>query len=352
MEQRELGTTGINVSRIILGCGNFGGIGSAPEFFGQGESEAEAVALLGAAWDSGITTLDTADAYGGGRSEAYIGRWLAKQSSRVRDNVVVATKLYHSVEGDPTEFGLAPERVARCIDESRERLGLERIPLYLTHQPDPTTPIEATLRELARQVERGAVGAVGASNIDAEELRRALAASRRIGLDEYASTLEQLKELAGAHAVSMATLAFIHPVQDESVMAGNATIGLEILEDLPEPDAILVPYGGGGLACGIAALSGTSHPTRRSTRSSQLRAPHSPGSRSRRANGGRIQTIVCRRGWCKDCSAEHVASGEFAPRRGDHRESRPDGGSRAASRGALARCRRGSWRARTRGRSF
>jgi aryl-alcohol dehydrogenase-like predicted oxidoreductase len=290
MEQRELGSTGIKVSRIILGCGNFGGIGSAPEFFGQGESEAEAVALLDAAWDSGITTLDTADAYGGGRSEAYIGRWLAKQGARVRDDVVVATKLHHSVEGNPTDFGLAPERVARCIEASRERLGLERIPLYLTHQPDPSTPIDATLSELARQVERGAVGAVGASNIGAEELRVALAASRQIGLDEYAwvqnsyslldrgderellplcrtedlgytpfgplaggwlsgkytaggdypagsrmtlrpepyndlknrstfTTLERFKELADAHAVSMATLAFAWLLANPDVSA-------------------------------------------------------------------------------------------------------------------------------------
>src|SRR5439155_2501232 len=47
--------------------------------------------------------------------------------------------------------------------------------------------------------------------------------------------------------------AFVHPVSDESVICGNAGVGLEILEDLPEPAAVLVPYGGGGLASGIAA---------------------------------------------------------------------------------------------------
>ena len=46
---------------------------------------------------------------------------------------------------------------------------------------------------------------------------------------------------------------FIHPVQDERVMAGNGTIGLELLEDLPAPDAVLVPFGGGGLSVGIAS---------------------------------------------------------------------------------------------------
>ena len=46
---------------------------------------------------------------------------------------------------------------------------------------------------------------------------------------------------------------FVHPVQDPGVMAGNGTIGLEILEDLPDPDAVVIPYGGGGLTAGIAS---------------------------------------------------------------------------------------------------
>ena len=69
----RLGRSGIDVSRLILGCGNFGGIGSSPAFFGAGETEGEAHELLDAAWEAGITTFDTADAYGGGRSERYIG---------------------------------------------------------------------------------------------------------------------------------------------------------------------------------------------------------------------------------------------------------------------------------------
>ena len=80
MEARALGRTGVEVSRIILGCGNFGGIGSAPEFFGGGESDAEAAAIMDRAWELGITTFDTADAYGGGRSELAIGRWIAGET--------------------------------------------------------------------------------------------------------------------------------------------------------------------------------------------------------------------------------------------------------------------------------
>ena len=69
IEARELGDSGILLPRIALGCGNFGGIGSAPAFFGQGLSEAQALELMDAAWAAGITHFDTADAYGGGRSE-------------------------------------------------------------------------------------------------------------------------------------------------------------------------------------------------------------------------------------------------------------------------------------------
>lgn len=81
MDYRELGQTGITVSRIALGCGNFGGIGSAPAFFGQGESREQAFALMDAARALGITTVDTADAYGGGRSERWIGEWLRERGA-------------------------------------------------------------------------------------------------------------------------------------------------------------------------------------------------------------------------------------------------------------------------------
>ena len=175
----------MSVSRIILGCGNFGGIGSAPEFFGQGESEREAHALLEAAWDLGITTFDTADAYGGGRSESYIGSWLGTKDSAVRDRVVVTTKLYHSVEGDPTDSGLAPTRIRRCVEASLARLGLERLPLYMAHQPDPATPIDATLAEFDRLIEDGTVGAVGACNIDANELAASIEASQSLRVPGY-----------------------------------------------------------------------------------------------------------------------------------------------------------------------
>src|SRR6516164_8443403 len=114
MEQRDLGATGVRVSRVILGCGNFGGIGSSPAFFGQGESREQAFALLDAAWDAGITTLDTADAYGGGRSEAYIGDWLRTRGPDVRDHIVLSTKTFNPMEAG-ADHGLSPGRVRRQV---------------------------------------------------------------------------------------------------------------------------------------------------------------------------------------------------------------------------------------------
>src|SRR5918994_4035631 len=115
MEYRALGRTGVNVSRVILGCGNFGGIGSAPAFFGQGESREEAFELMDAAWAAGITTFDTADAYGGGRSETYIGEWI--RSRRVRP--VLTTKTFNPMS-EGADHGLSRERIGRQLDSSLE----------------------------------------------------------------------------------------------------------------------------------------------------------------------------------------------------------------------------------------
>ncbi len=181
MEKRELGRTGIEVSRIALGCGNFGGIGSAPAFFGMGESEEEALAIMDAAWDLGVTLFDTADAYGGGRSERAVGRWLVERQRRP----VVSTKVFHSVDGDPSDRGLARERILRQIEGSLERLGVERVDLYLIHEPDPDTPIAETIGALDELVRAGKVGAVGASNVGAAQLRKALQASEEDGLARF-----------------------------------------------------------------------------------------------------------------------------------------------------------------------
>ncbi|HSC90605.1 MAG TPA: aldo/keto reductase [Gaiellaceae bacterium] len=160
----------LDVSRLVLGCGNFGGIGSAPAFFGQGETREQAFALMDAAWEVGIRRFDTADAYGGGRSERWIGEWMRDHDRRP----ALTTKVFHSVVGDPADRGLAPDRVRRRLHGSLERLGVDAVDLYLTHEPDPDTPIADTLAELARLRDEGLVRAFGLSNVDAAELEAAL----------------------------------------------------------------------------------------------------------------------------------------------------------------------------------
>ena len=179
-----LGRSGISVSRVILGCGNFGGIGSAPAFFGQGTGRDEAFRLLDEAWELGVTTLDTADAYGGGRSEDFIGAWLATKGTGVRERVVVATKTFNPM-AEGGDRGLGRARIRRQVESSLHRLGLERVPLYLAHDFDPDVPQEETLEMFDELVREGLVGAVGASNFTADQLAEALELSSLEGLTRY-----------------------------------------------------------------------------------------------------------------------------------------------------------------------
>jgi 1-deoxyxylulose-5-phosphate synthase len=174
MERAYLGGTGIRVSRIILGCGNFGGIGSAPAFFGNGESREESFAIMDAAWEAGVATFDTADAYGGGRSESWIGEWLRTKGPEAREHVVLSTKTFNPM-GEGEDHGLAPARVRRQLEASLRRLGVERVDMYLTHDWDLDVPIAETLGVLDELVREGKAGAVGASNVDGAQLRAALA---------------------------------------------------------------------------------------------------------------------------------------------------------------------------------
>jgi aryl-alcohol dehydrogenase-like predicted oxidoreductase len=184
MEQRALGRSGVAVTRVVLGCGNFGGIGSKPSLFGQGTSKEDAFRLLDAAWDLGIRTLDTADAYGGGRSESYIGEWLATKGPDVRDEIVIVTKTFNPMT-EAADKGLSRVRIRRQVVTSLERLGVERLPLYMAHAFDSDTPQEETLSAFDELVREGTVGAVGASNFTAEQVAEALELSALEGLTRY-----------------------------------------------------------------------------------------------------------------------------------------------------------------------
>src|ERR1700748_1673739 len=117
-----LGATGARLPRIALGCGNFGGVGSAPAFFGQGLSHSEALELMDAAWELGIRHFDTADAYGGGRSEEAIGAWIRSR----RPRPTLTTKVFNPMTAGG-DHGLSPDRVRRQFAASLERLGVDRV---------------------------------------------------------------------------------------------------------------------------------------------------------------------------------------------------------------------------------
>jgi 1-deoxyxylulose-5-phosphate synthase len=164
----------VTFAGVALGCGNFGGVGSSPSFFGQGTDEETAFAIMDAARARGIRWFDTADAYGGGRSEEWIGRWRADRGA---EELVVTTKVFHPDPDDSTH-GLAPDRIRRRVVRSLERLGVEQIDLYLAHEPDSETPLGETVATFEELVEEGLIVAWGLSNYDADGIREALAQGR------------------------------------------------------------------------------------------------------------------------------------------------------------------------------
>jgi len=165
----------VDIPPVVLGCGNFGGIGSAPALFGQGASKEQAFELMDAAWDMGLDWFDTAEAYGGGRSEAWIGEWIASRGHRPR----ITTKTFNAM-AEGLDSGLAAERVRRQLESSLERLGVDSLDLYLAHEPDPAVPIAETFGVFEEAAAGGKVRAYGVSNFGATELREALAAGEPV----------------------------------------------------------------------------------------------------------------------------------------------------------------------------
>ena len=169
IEARALGRSDVTVPRVALGCGNFGGVGSSPEFFGRGLDEAQAFAIMDAAWELGINHFDTADAYGGGRSETMIGNWIRSRGQLP----LLSTKTFNPMtEGG--DHGLAPERMTRQLHSSLERLGVARVELYLTHDFDPDVEQQRVVETLERLRSEGLIRATGVSNYDAGQLRATL----------------------------------------------------------------------------------------------------------------------------------------------------------------------------------
>jgi aryl-alcohol dehydrogenase-like predicted oxidoreductase len=179
----------LSLSRVALGCGNFGGVGSAPQFFGRGLTEDQAFELMDAAWESGLTWFDTADAYGGGRSEQAIGRWIASRGVRPR----LTTKTFNPMAAG-ADRGLKPDRIARQLHSSLERLGVDRLELYLAHDYDPDVPLAEALGAFQAAQADGRIGAYGVSNFDARQLAASLAAGSPHAIQNSYSLLARQDE--------------------------------------------------------------------------------------------------------------------------------------------------------------
>jgi aryl-alcohol dehydrogenase-like predicted oxidoreductase len=158
MDTRPIGS--LQVSVVGLGCNNFG----------MTIDEPATARVADAAIDAGINFFDTADIYGGTKSEVFLGRVLAGR----RDRILIGTKFGMPV--DASRRGARPEYVKQAADDSLKRLGTDRIDLYQLHQPDPSVPIEDTLGALDDLVRAGKVREIGCSNFSAEQIRAAGAA--------------------------------------------------------------------------------------------------------------------------------------------------------------------------------
>jgi aryl-alcohol dehydrogenase-like predicted oxidoreductase len=160
MQRRKIGS--LMVSVVGLGCNNFG-----PRLDAAGTAT-----VVRAALDDGIDFFDTADLYGEGRSEEYLGRALGTR----RGEVAIATKFGH--ERSAFGKGARPEHVRTAAEGSLKRLGTDYIDLYQIHQPDPDTPIAETLGALNELVREGKVREIGCSNFSVEQIREAEKAGR------------------------------------------------------------------------------------------------------------------------------------------------------------------------------
>lgn len=181
MEFKNLGKTGLKVSRLCLGTMQFGWSADEPASYG----------ILSAAVDAGLNFIDTADVYSrwvegnpGGVAEQIIGRWM-KQAGIAREKLIIATKVRGRMGEGPNDEGLSRSHIMQAVDKSLQRLQTDYIDLYQTHWPDDATSIDETLQALDDLVKIGKVQYIGCSNYSAWQLVQSLWASDRNGLVRF-----------------------------------------------------------------------------------------------------------------------------------------------------------------------
>jgi aryl-alcohol dehydrogenase-like predicted oxidoreductase len=192
-----------DVDRIWFGCGNFGGIGSAPDLRNAGDSEEQALQLLDHARRVGLRRFDTANTYGGGLSERILGKWLRSQGASFVQDAQIATKVGNPHGCPPGGAPLGRAQIARHLDVSLRRLGVERIDLYYIHEFDRVTPLEETLEAMTRAVEAGKIDRFGISNASLADVKavRSLAGSSLGSRFEYVQNEYNLLATADEEAL-------------------------------------------------------------------------------------------------------------------------------------------------------
>jgi aryl-alcohol dehydrogenase-like predicted oxidoreductase len=183
VEYVKLGRTGLEVSRLCLGCMSFGD----PERGNHSWTlpEADSRPLIRQALDLGLTFFDTANVYSDGSSEEIVGRALADYARR--DEVVIATKVHGRMRPGPNGAGLSRVAIMTAIDDSLRRLGTDYVDLYQIHRFDPTTPLEETLEALHDVVKAGKARYIGASSMWAWQFAKALFLADQHGWTRFVS---------------------------------------------------------------------------------------------------------------------------------------------------------------------
>jgi aryl-alcohol dehydrogenase-like predicted oxidoreductase len=205
---REIGKSGVLASAVGLGTWAIGG------WMWGGTDEKESIAAIQASLDAGVTLIDTAPAYGLGRSEEIVGKALSGR----RDKAVIATKcglVWHTQkgahffdqDGKPVHRYLGRDAILHEVESSLTRLGTDYIDLYITHWQDPTTPVAETMEALTRLKAAGKIRAIGASNASADDLNAYIAAGQLDAIQERYSMLDReiettLLPIARQHGVS------------------------------------------------------------------------------------------------------------------------------------------------------
>src|SRR4051812_33774769 len=181
MEYVNLGSTGVKVSRICLGTMTYG----SSNWRGWVLNEDASRPFIRQAIEAGINFFDTADMYSTGVSEETLGR--AVRDFARRDNMVIATKVFHPMSDAPNDRGLSRKHIMAAIDASLRRLGTDYVDLYQIHRWDPETPIEETLLALHDVVRAGKARYLGASSMWAWQFATALQVAERHGWTRFVS---------------------------------------------------------------------------------------------------------------------------------------------------------------------